>query len=331
MKFNSRTRLFFVYISFFSFLLLIIPFRYIIIFVRSFALFIFIMNILATIYFFHIKYEFFKKISFYSVLVLCRLKFYSINNKYWKVNCIHTYLLVLFIYIISTIPKSAYDSIIAGIFSSSITSVFIFHISFTYEKYKFKQNLYELYKNLFYLLDVEINRIEILLKIKDNQLSLSELKDNIGYIENESSHLYNISNCFLNNINNYDDISHISIEAYNNIIINKKINDNIKELIIKIISGSINIHLIKNLYMLRCSSDKLNEFSKDLLKIVLIAKEIEIKLITDNFNDNFSEDVTCNNLDILCQTLEKVQHDCLYLKEIYMELFKEFETIFNKQ
>lgn len=330
MKFNSRTRLFFVYISFFSFLLLIIQFRYIIIFVQSFALFIFIMNILSTIYFFNIKNKFFKKISFYSVLALCRLKFYSINNKYWKVNCIHTYLLVLFIYIISTIPKSAYDSIIAGIFSSSITSVFIFHISFTYEKYKFKQNLYELYKNLFYLLDVEINRIEILLKIKDNQLSLSKLKDNIRYIENESSHLYNISNCFLNNINNYDDISYISIEAYNNII-NKKINDNIKELIIKIISGSINMRLIKNLYMLRCLSDKLNEFSKDLLKIVLIAKEIEIKLLTDNSNDNFSEDVTCNNFDIFCQILEKAHHDCLYLKEIYMELFKEFETIFNKQ
>ena len=306
------------------------PFYCIVILVRSVVLFIFIVNILSTFCVFNIQYESLKKLSYRFVLIFCKLKIYNINNKYWKINYVHTYLLVFLGCVLSNLSENTYNSIMSGIFSGTITSVLIFHITFIYEKSKFKQNLYVLYKNLTYLLDIEINRINILLKIISNQFNLVDLKDNIKYIEIESSYIFDISNNFLNNVDNYDDISYISIEAYNNIL-NKKINDTIKELFVKIIIGSINKRLIKNLNILRYSSNKLNDFSRDLLKIALMAKEIEIKLIKANSNDNFSECTIHNDLDRFCQELERAHRNCMELKKIYTELFKEFEVIFNKQ
>ncbi len=54
--------------------------------------------------------------------------------------------------------------------------------------------------------------------MKNQQFDLTNLDDNIKYIEIEFKNLYTIINELLFNLNKYDDISFMSIDAYNNII-----------------------------------------------------------------------------------------------------------------
>ena len=124
----------FIFVAFFSFLFLIIPFNWIVIPIRFISLFITIFNTLSGFYVFNIKYKFIKNVSSKFILILQKLKLYNINREYWIINFFHAYTVSFFIYIISILPQDKYDSIMTGIFSSAITSIIIFHITFIYER-----------------------------------------------------------------------------------------------------------------------------------------------------------------------------------------------------
>ncbi len=325
MKFNSRMRFTFIFVAFFSFLFLIIPFNWIVIPIRFISLFITIFNTLSGFYVFNIKYKFIKNVSSKFILILQKLKLYNINREYWIINFFHAYTVSFFIYIISILPQDKYDSIMTGIFSSAITSIIIFHITFIYERYKFKQRLYELFQKLFHSLNNNIDKINLLLKMKNQQFDLTNLDDNIKYIEIEFKNLYTIINELLFNLNKYDDISFMSIDAYNNIISNKKIKNELKLLFIKILNGAINIRLVKFISMTQNISHKLSDNLVNSLKIVIMINETKNKLIKTNFINSSS-----NDIGKFFELLKEINQELSDINKIYEELFKEFEIIFKK-
>ena len=161
--------------------------------------------------------------------------------------------------------------------------------------------------------------------MKNQQFDLTNLDDNIKYIEIEFKNLYTIINELLFNLNKYDDISFMSIDAYNNIISNKKIKNELKLLFIKILNGAINIRLVKFISMTQNISHKLSDNLVNSLKIVIMINETKNKLIKTNFINSSS-----NDIGKFFELLKEINQELSDINKIYEELFKEFEIIFKK-
>lgn len=162
LRFYSRVRFKFINLSIILFILLFFPFIFIKIILYFSFILLLLSNILVTPLVFNYKY-FRLSIEKYIINKLIKFKLYSSNRALWKLNYSHTFLLVGLIFITALIDRNRYLSIISGLFTGSLVTAIFVYFSFSYEKFMFKNDLLELYKENYLILE---NFSLLLLRLK---------------------------------------------------------------------------------------------------------------------------------------------------------------------
>lgn len=272
LRFYSRIRFKFINISFILFILLILPYILIKIILYLSIITLLSANILVVPLVFNYKYFRFP-VTKYIIARLIKLKIYSPNRELWKLNYYHTFLLIGVIFIFTFIDRDRYISIMSGLFTGSVVTAIFVYFSFSYEKFMFKNDLLELYK-------------ENNLLLKNFSLALFRLKNDICP-NNKDNILQDIS--LLNSswqnvlytldktkkrVMSYDDSSFVSLDAYDRIISLGSMNKRLKEKFINILSLSINkmlVNLLNNTILTCNSVSSLNTY---ILTIISYSNEL---------------------------------------------------------
>ena len=160
MKFNLRMIFKMLWIVGLSFFALVFPYEVYIYMLRTIAVMLFIINVISLFKVFDIKIFFISKISNFVYNFMLKHKIYVSNEKNNKVIFFFNVIPCLIIFLISFISENIFNNIMLGVFSGSLVSIFTYYYSYSYEKYKFYNDMILNFERLKNMMDATIQEID---------------------------------------------------------------------------------------------------------------------------------------------------------------------------
>lgn len=329
MKFNLRMIFIMIRIVVLSFFALILPYDDCIYLLRVLSIIFFVINIFALIKVLYINIFFIDKILNFMYNIMLYMKLYSKDNKYNRANFFIIAILCLMVFLISFISEDVFKNIVIGVFSSSMVSIFIYYFSYSYEKYKFYNDMIWNFESLKNMLESTVKEIDCYKNI--------DFSDRLEYIEfrvstmNECCNsIYQISGNIIKNISIYDDLSIIAIDTLETMH-TKNINN--KKIFIEILDAGIDKNKIDVIKLIISFIGDLSNFHKKISDFKSLIKDIKIYTLTmqcgyENKNSmDFQEMMKEFNIKLeeykdICEKLKDSRARCDDLRDKFMEQFK---------
>lgn len=332
MKFNLRMIFKMLWIVVLSFLALVFPYEFYIYLLRVIAAILFIINMMSLFKVFNIKIFFISNISNLIYNFMLKHRIYVSNEKYNKVIFFLNIIPCLIIFLISFINEAIFQNIVIGIFSGSLVSIFMCYYSYSYEKYKFYNNMIYNFEKMKLMMDATIKEINRCGNVNVSD-GLEEIDLKVSSVVKFYNELSKISSDIILLINIYDDLSIMSIDAIENMHSKDIKNKKVKDICIEILYYGINKNKICIIETVRKFMNDILQFNNDVLEFSTYVKNMIIYALKikynhkDKNNMDFQEKMKEFNIKLegykkVCEKIKeyRVLHDDL--SNVFIERFK---------
>ena len=332
MKFNLRMIFKMLWIVILLFFAIVFPYKFYIYLLRAIAAILFIINMMSLFKVFNIKIFFISKISNFIYNFMLKYRIYISNEKYNKLIFFLNIIPCLIIFLISFINESIFQNIVIGIFSGSLVSIFMCYYSYSYEKYKFYNNMIYNFEKMKLMMDSTIKEINRCGNVNISD-GLEEIDLKVSSVVQFYNELSKIASDIISLINIYDDLSIMSIDAIENMHSKDIKIKKVKDICVEILYYGINKNKICIIENIRKLMSDILQFDKEILVFSSYVKDMRIYALKMKYGDentnsmDFQEMMKEFNIKLeeykdICEKLKDSRARCDDLRNKFMEQFK---------
>ena len=234
--------------------------------------------------------------------------------------------------LISFINESIFQNIVIGIFSGSLVSIFMCYYSYSYEKYKFYNNMIYNFEKMKLMMDSTIKEINRCGNVNISD-GLEEIDLKVSSVVQFYNELSKIASDIISLINIYDDLSIMSIDAIENMHSKDIKIKKVKDICVEILYYGINKNKICIIENIRKLMSDILQFDKEILVFSSYVKDMRIYALKMKYGDentnsmDFQEMMKEFNIKLeeykdICEKLKDSRARCDDLRNKFMEQFK---------